>query len=487
MRYWMLGALLATSVPGLVMGLTIDADLPINNSGVIYSPQELYQNEPAAVPVDVQALPDYFGIDSADVENYFAEEFDSAHSAARISPDLSTFNAYFELYDSSRGYVLVTRNINGGLDMRAASNDFNKSTRDADKLPADSDKKFSQMFSLNGVFYAFSQGEQQLYVLQNASWVVASFTLPAAVNVIRQKNNQLYAFVNSGSDAGIWKLQTGAAQQVSALADQENYQWGQEAAGPVIYGLKLGVLSRDDLSDNQAAIVLASEVQSFWPGASGILLQRTTSEGASFHWYELSNGELSLVPSDLQSGAVRMLPSCSNGFGVVSCLARGNDSKWYSASVSVDGVVLDSVWQSAALQESSARVYGITAIGSNRILAAGTSSSLQLQKVLPGEGLLTEFNPKGLSLGKINSVSSFRSDDSSQFYTLIRTEQYIMLVSFIVQGDLSLRPVPVTMPAARDYLVFPAEDKKASSISPIGLGLALLLLLWRSRRVFKEK
>jgi hypothetical protein len=60
-------------------------------------------------------------------------------------------------------------------------------------------------------------------------------------------------------------------------------------------------------------------------------------------------------------------------------------------------------------------------------------------------------------------------------------------VSFDVQGDLALRPVPATIPAAKDNLVFPADDKKASSISPIGLCLALLLLFWRSRKVFKEK
>jgi hypothetical protein len=491
MRYWMLGALYLAASGVSASDLTINLDLPIQSESIVYAPNELADKEPAAVPSDVTALPDYDGIAAANVEDYFAEEFAGSRSNQAFFALDATVNAYFEVFDRTSGYCLVTRENNGNLKQRFASNNFNPSG----SLPADTAHNISRIFSLDGQLYAFSQSAQSLKLKtgsvddRNLAWTDSVFNLPAHTVNIYQRNDALYAFVDEGVDTGIWRLQNGAAQKVSSLAGAK-FKWAQESVGTVLYGLKLGELFRDDLTDNAAAQSIATQVDDYWPAASGVLVQRVTNEGGSLHWYDVATEELTLLPSELQSGAIRLLPSCSANFGVVSCLAKGNDAKWYTATVSAEGVVLDSRFQSTALNNvDTARVFDITAIGSNRFIASGTTSSLTLQKVLPNEELLAEFNPNTIEggLGTVNSVFSYRMNDGKRFYTLIRTANYILQVSFDVQGDLALRPVPATIPAAKDNLVFPADDKKASSISPIGLCLALLLLFWRSRKVFKEK
>lgn len=488
MRYGFMGALCLAAGSACAAGLTVDSDLPIQNQTVVYNPTSLYEDEPASVPVDVTALPDLDGVAAADVEDYFAEEFDTSFKAV-ASFALGSDEAYFEAFDAEKGYFLVTRENNGSLKQRFAKDNFNASGA----LPTDNAKNISRFFALNGQLYAFSQSAQVLNVKtgsgSNLAWQPSGFTLPAATSAVYQRNNALYAFVATGSDAGIWRLQAGAAQKVSSLAGA-TFKWGQEA-GTVLYALKNGDLWRDDLTDNSAATLIASETDDFWAGAEGVLLQRITNAGSSLHWYAPSTQQTDLIPSQLAGDSIRLLPSCSANFGVVSCLAKGLDSKWYTAAVSAEGVVLDSRFQSSALNSETARVYDITALGSNRFLASGTSSSLVLQKILPKEELLTELNPSNISnasgpktLGDVQGVFSYRLKDDGRFYSVIRSENYIMQVTFDVQGDLSLRPVPATQPAAKDYLVFPSEKDKAS-IQPIGLCLAILFLLWRGRRVFK--
>ncbi|MCP5326854.1 MAG: hypothetical protein H7A09_11090 [Oceanospirillaceae bacterium] len=478
MRYGIIGALYLAASGAYASDLTVNLDLPIQNEPVVYA------NEPAAVPVDVTALPDLDGVAAANVEDYFAEEFDSSRSAiAAFALDVNT-EAYFEVFDRSLGYMLVTRKTNGTLQRRLASDNFNASG----SLPSDATHSISQMFYLNDQMYAFSQSGQVLNIKTGSgnslAWQASGFQLPAQTSHIYQRNDALYAFVDSGSDAGIWRLQAGAAVKVSSLSDA-TFKWGQES-GTVVYGLKYGELWRDDLTDSSAAQSIANQVDSFWPSSSGVLIQRITAAGSSLHWYDTADQTTGLIPSELASGEIRLLPSCSANFGVVSCLAMGLDSKWYTAAVSAQGVAIDSRFQSAVLNATGARVYDITAIGSNRFIAAGTTSSVTLQKVLPAEELLVEVNPTTLDkgLGDIEGVFSYRIADSGRFYTIIRSENYIVQASFDVQGDLVLRPVPATQPAPKDYLVFPSEKEKAS-IQPIGLCLALLLLMWRSRRMFK--
>lgn len=487
MRYGIIGALYLAASGAYASDLTVNLDLPIQNEPVVYNPAALYTNEPAAVPVDVTALPDIDGVAAANVEDYFAEEFDSSSTAvAAFALDVNT-QGYFEVFDRSLGYMLVTRKNNGTLQRRLARDNFNASG----SLPSDASHHISQMFYLDGQMYAFSQVDQVLNIQtgsgDNLAWQASGFLLPAQTSHIYQRNDALYAFVDSGSDAGIWRLQAGAALKVSSLSDA-TFKWGQES-GTVVYGLKYGELWRDDLTDSSAAQSIASQVDSFWPAASGLLIQRITSVGSSLHWYDTTDQTTALIPSELASGEIRLLPSCSANFGVVSCLALGQDSKWYTAAVSAQGVVIDSRFQSSVLNAAGARVYDITAIGSNRFIAAGTTSSVTLQKVLPAEELLVDVNPGTLKnvqcdLGDIGGVFSYRTTDSGRFYTIIRSENCIVQATFDVQGDLALRPVPATQPAPKDYLVFPSEKEKAS-IQPIGLCLALLLLMWRGRRMFK--
>ena len=85
MRYGIIGALYLAASGAYASDLTVNLDLPIQNEPVVYNPAALYTNEPAAVPVDVTALPDIDGVAAANVEDYFAEEFDSSSTAVAAS------------------------------------------------------------------------------------------------------------------------------------------------------------------------------------------------------------------------------------------------------------------------------------------------------------------------------------------------------------------------------------------------------------------